>query len=165
MAGKNYPDYFTFDVIETAINTFTEIEIEVPVDHHSLYIIEIVAIEYRRSRPEFVNGVITYGQLQMTRKAQTGTIFPDDETLIYADEQQLYAELTTEGQTSIAIDNQVVYKDLRVDGKGRLYPWGSIFFGAKGIGNTARKMGWDGRVWYNVVKVDAKELIELLRSD
>lgn len=163
--GKEYPDYFTFEVEETAINTFTEEEYEVPVDHHSLYIIEIVGIQYRRTRPELVEGSIAYCQLQVTRKTQTGTIFPDDETLIYGDEQQVEARLTTEGGELIYASDLNVYKDLRIDGKGRLYPWGSIFFGAKGLANTANKMSMKGRVWYNIVKVDAKELIELLRSD
>jgi hypothetical protein len=163
--GKEYPDYFTFEVEETAINTYTEEEIEVPVDHHSMYIIEIVGIQYRRTRPELVEGVVAYSQFQLCRKTQAGVRFPNEETLIYGDEQQVEAKLTTEGGELLYADNLAVYKDMRIDGKGRLYPWGSIFAGIKGTGNPANKMSVKGRIWYNIVKVDAKELIELLRSD
>ena len=160
-----YPQFITFEVEESAINTLTTEEVNIPVDYDANEIVEFLYLEGRQTLPERVDNTETYSQFSLREKTQTTIGFESDDDVVVRNELYRDTEVGAAGETEVLSNLHNVKIDLRKGGMGILYPFNTIVAHIAGIGSSANKMSFKGRLFYRFVKISSQEIIQALRSE
>lgn len=151
------PIEIPFSVVESVVNTYTELEIDLPVNVNTGLVFDIDQIEFQMA-PAFdpVAAGETRQEAQFTFNTQSA--------LLQWDNSQIIAAVSKRAQASAALlHSGIEIYELHMDTRGRanLVARQSIFLGIDSL-NTTVTWRISGRLIGSLVKVEQKQLTQLV---
>lgn len=161
-----YPNFFKMDVVESALNTYTE-------KHYSTnipdgYVMNVIKVWAVSANPSVVDEDATAVKWQIATSPQTDVERLSAAGIWWRDvkDVEVFDSGATDGTVAItkAQSNVNCYDFSDGQGHGRLLAAADLYLGVVSDANTAVK--W-ADVWleYTLVKVPAAELLQLVRRD
>jgi len=166
MGRDNHPQYLGWVLTESALNTFTELQVVLPLGlvggAQQNMALEATRCVWDNDRPNRIGGVDTRfdSHLSVRGKSSVGSFNDGDIIDKVQAEVQSSAAVTVNFQTSNqARPNRDV--DMTTgDGFGPLYASSSLFVACQGVNNTSTRTT-RGRLYYRMRKVSTQELLGL----
>ncbi len=161
------PARLRFLINESAANTYTEEDIELPVavlSSNRIQAIEIVGAVIDLDTPDLETDQENMTTLQLVRDSQSGLIAYDDDDLIFRQRKFLEARVSTNGGQTI-FDVKPSYVNLAEHKEdGELVMERTIHIGIMGTGNAGAKQA-SGYFDYHLVELGAAEVVTELFLD
>ncbi len=155
--GDVNPQWLRFEVTESAANTFTQAEIQIPVmrvgfQQNRAQVIEILAIEIQVPGGSELDGDGTAFQITTGSKAATADFTDSDVLYLYRD----IVSFTTSGQTRFDRIKFTNYTDGA--GHGPIVATASIFVAVAGASQAAA-LTFFGRILYRFKNISLSEFV------
>lgn len=166
------PIEHSFQRTETAPNTYSEFDIQLPVAILAggrLQGIELMKIRYEISEPDLESGQSNETAVQLVRdsKLNTGLIGHTDDDLIWKKRITNRSDTQTQGQAALQIvqpqEDRFTFMNEGTE-IGQFIVERTIHMGIKGSGNVGTK-GTQGFLYYHLVELTASEVIVQLALD
>ncbi len=160
--ADRHPQYISFEVVESALNTYTQIQIPLPLGlvggAQSHMAVEITSVWWDNSQPDLVPDTLTRVEAHIATQSRTAIGSLNNPDII--------DKITTSKETGAAATGaeleviRPVGHDLMAGEFGPLTAAQTLFAAVKSVGNLATK-GARGRIYYRLVKVNVTELLGL----
>lgn len=163
------PFRIRFTLLESAANTFTEVELTLPFvgitgGAAGAQAIEVMKVFWQLPAPDVETGQLNRVDMHISKDTETSILAFGSEGCIDFVANQNHNLLTTSGGNA-QIWRQVEIHDLTDgDGTGQLIAERTIFAAIDGTGNPSAKQG-SGYLLCHLVKLDSNELAAQLLSD
>lgn len=154
-----YPQYLNFDVTESAANTYTEEEIQLPIPRLGTMhmVMEILKIYFHAPVDTLAeDGFVAY---HISYKTQSGILGAGDSDALMAGITE--TQLVTSGGCVVQWPQVVDLTD--GSGHGVLVSTDKIFLGVAGAGQAGARR-FEGKLLYRFVAVSAEEYIGIVQS-
>ena len=152
----------SFNVSESAANTFTQDEIALQLDVLNNEIAVIVNIDLDIADPDALAGIDTATQASLTSTSQTGLVGLGNTNCLATGRAAIRAAGFADGGVSFTRAAESV-PSANLDYIG-LIATNNFFVGVKGTGNAAAK-DCQGRVWLYRARADASTYAALVQSE
>jgi len=159
----DYPLKLAFEIVESAANTFTQVEIDTPVGQLTssgkVQAMECMSVDYDLQSPSREDDMDNFTEAQLARSSQTGAIEYNDPDRLWAQQK--------ETNTTVGSENVIVQKGFERDrlddndGAGTIFYGGTMFGGILGVGNASARF-CDGAVNYHLIELDAIDVVQAL---
>lgn len=165
------PQFLRQRVVESAANTYTEAEINMPVvqNYEGDYamVLELLKVIAYLTQPDLVNAVNTLVAAHLSDKVNTAVVLPHDASCICPFERDTRCLDTSGGTdatiTAVGAPNPIVIDFTDSNGNGILYGKQKLYLGIKGTNNSAAKQ-LSVMILYRMKKVKASELIGIIQN-
>ena len=154
--GKQ-PIEIDFTLVESGLNVYTELEIELPVVIGENLVFDLDVVEFKQAPPfDPVAAGAVNQEFQFTFNSQTALIPWTDNNIVAAGSKAAHASAAL---LHSGIENHGIHLDTR--GRANLIARDSIFLGIDSL-NTTVVWTMEGRLIGSLVKLDLKALTQLV---
>jgi len=167
MKIDKFDQYAYLEVTESAINTYTQEEFNLPVQlptsgKQKGRILELTRIVAIQDKVDVVPTATTDISVQMTSDSKTAMVSLEDPDLVFKRKHYLTSIQSAAGETAILQEATFEVNLQDNKGIGILYPYDTIYLAIKGSNNTAAAKNIQLRLYYRYVDVGAAEILQLL---
>ncbi len=159
-----YPLRLAFEIVESAANTFTQVEIDTPVGQLTsggkVQAMEVMAVIYDLQSPSQEASQDNFTQAQLANSSQTAMAGQNDPDSLWT--QQKETSLDAAGAKSIDVSKTFLRDEIAdASGIGQLFYSGTMFGAILGVGNASARF-CDGYVLYHLAQIDAEDVVQAL---
>ena len=160
----DYPLKLSFEIVESAANTFTQVEIDTPVGQilsgNKVQAMECLAVIYDLQSPSQEASQGNFSTAQLTNASQVAIIDSDDPDMLW--QQVKEAALDAAGAKSINVEKGIERDEVgEIGGAGVLFYAGTMFGAIQGSGNASARF-CDGYVLYHLAEIEARDVVQAL---
>jgi hypothetical protein len=148
-----------FNVVESAANTYTELELSLPVAvlESKVQGVEIMKIFPDTSAPDLEDSQSNVVECALLKDSDTAIPDYDDKNVIYRTKRENQHIKTTSGGAAQLTEDQRDVDLTDGDGNGEIFMERSVYAAIKGTGNAAAKR-FQGYFLYHLVEMDGDEV-------
>lgn len=154
------PILIRFTVTESAANTYTQVDIPLPlaqVGHGKVQAFELMKIHSRLGDPSPEAGQDNSQTGQIVRRSETAPITHEDDSLVYLRTASVHGETGAAGEMSVTLQQDKTDDLTDGDGNGIILAERTIHAGTRGSGNGAAGY-FQGWLMGHIVELDAAEV-------
>lgn len=158
-----YPLRLSFEIVESAANTFTQVAIDTPVGQilsgNKVQAMEVMAVVYDLQSPTQEDDQVNFSTAQLTRTSQIAAIDSDNPDLFWS---QVKETSVAAGAESINVEKSIERDQMDDnDGAGQLYYGGTMFGAVVGAGNPSARF-CDGYLLYHLTELSSGDVVQAL---
>lgn len=154
-------------VVETAANTFTTKQIDLPISIvgvNRIHAVEIMWLDLFLGNPSNEEGQNNQTQMQITKDPESILIPKDDENFLWGRQKAANNEFDTSGSSVATHEEPMQYVTADTDGKGTLLAESIIHHSLAGVGNAAADVSTAIGHGY-IIALSGSDAIQLLLEE